>query len=57
MQHVFASLFTCAVFLLRALSQPPILYKWGGVRAKVGRMKYWDEKEVYNPEVTGEINT
>lgn len=57
MQHVFASLFTCAVFLLRALSQPPILYKWGGVRGKVGRMKYWDEKEVYNPEVTGEINT
>lgn len=56
MQHVFAALLTCAVFLLHALLQPPILYKWGGVRGKVRRMKYLDKKEVYNPEVTGGIN-
>lgn len=37
MQYVFASLFTCAAFLLCALSQPSILYKWRGVRGKVGR--------------------
>lgn len=56
MQHVSASLFTCAVFLLYAVSQPPIPYKWGRVRGKVERMKYCEEKEVYNREVTGEIN-
>lgn len=56
MQHVFASLFACAVFPLHAVSQPPIPYKWGRVRGKVEWMKYCEEKEVYNREVSGEIN-
>jgi len=44
-QHVFASLFTCTLLLLRALLQPPILYKWGGVRGNMGRMKHWNRKK------------
>lgn len=46
MQHVFAGLFTCAVPLLHALSQSPILHIWVGVREKVGRMKYWDRNYI-----------